>query len=123
MAVETVVRDISRHEGQSVNLRGWLYNASGKGKLLFIQLRDGTGIIQCVCNKLELGDTLFDELKHLGQESSLIVTGVVKADTRSKVGFEVHVNAATPAAAADCGRRCRGSTCPCCRPAALRPSG
>ncbi len=94
MAVETVVRDISRHEGQSVNLRGWLYNASGKGKLLFIQLRDGTGIIQCVCNKLELGDELFDTLKHLGQESSLILTGVVRADARSKVGFEVHVSGA-----------------------------
>lgn len=94
MAVETVIQDIARHEGQSVNLRGWLYNAAGKGKLLFLQLRDGTGIIQCVCNKAELGDELFEQLKRLGQEGSLLVTGVVRADTRSKLGFELHVSGA-----------------------------
>jgi len=92
--VETVIREIARHEGQSVTLRGWLYNSAGKGKLLFLQLRDGTGIVQCVCNKLELGDELFDALKHAGQESSLMVSGVVAADTRSKLGFELHVSSA-----------------------------
>lgn len=94
MPVETVIRDISRHEGQVVNLRGWLYNSAGKGKILFLQLRDGTGIIQCVCNKAELGEESFDALKHLGQESSLILTGVVRADSRSKLGFEMHVSGA-----------------------------
>ncbi|MFZ5476247.1 MAG: asparagine--tRNA ligase [Myxococcota bacterium] len=88
------VADIARHEGQTVTLRGWLYNSAGKGKILFLQVRDGTGIIQCVCNKAELGDELFEALKHLGQESSLIVEGVVRADTRSKLGFELHVGGA-----------------------------
>ncbi len=96
----TTIAALSAHEGQLVTLRGWLYNSAGKGKILFIQLRDGTGIVQCVCNKAELGDELFEALKHLGQESSLIVEGTVRADTRSKLGFELHVSSArivTPA--------------------------
>lgn len=89
------VSDIARHDGQAVTLRGWIYNAAGKGKLLFLQLRDGTGIIQCVCNRAELGDERFDQLKHLGQESSLTVEGVVRADPRSKLGYELQVTDAT----------------------------
>lgn len=88
------VADIARFDGQTVTLRGWLYNSAGKGKILFVQLRDGTGIVQCVCNKAELGDELFDQLKHLGQESSLIVHGTVRPDTRSKLGYELHVSGA-----------------------------
>jgi asparaginyl-tRNA synthetase len=71
-----------------------VYNASGKGKLLFLQIRDGSGIIQAVCNKVELGDELFESLKRLGQESSLEITGKVSADSRSKLGFELHVSGA-----------------------------
>lgn len=88
------IAEIGRFEGTSVTLRGWIYNSSGKGKILFVQLRDGSGIVQCVCMKQELGDALFDQLKHAGQESSLIVTGTVRADTRSKLGFELAVTAA-----------------------------
>lgn len=88
------VSEIAQHEGQTVTLRGWLYNSSGKGKILFIQLRDGSGIIQCVCSKADLGDALFDQLKYAGQESSLILSGTVRKDTRSKLGFELAVTAA-----------------------------
>ena len=90
----TTVAEIAAHEGQTVTLRGWVYNASGKGKLLFLQIRDGSGIIQAVCSKIELGDELFESLKRLGQESSLEITGKVSADTRSKLGFELHVSGA-----------------------------
>jgi asparaginyl-tRNA synthetase len=85
------VADIAKYDGQTVTLRGWLYNSAGKGKILFVQLRDGTGIIQCVANRAELGDERFDTLKRLGQESSLAITGVVRADPRSKLGFELQV--------------------------------
>jgi asparaginyl-tRNA synthetase len=90
----TTVAEIAAYEGQTVTLRGWVYNASGKGKLLFLQIRDGSGIIQAVCNKVELGDELFESLKRLGQESSLEITGKVSADARSKLGFELHVSGA-----------------------------
>ncbi len=88
------VKDIAAFEGQTVTLSGWIYNVAGKGKLLFLQLRDGTGIIQCVLNKGTLGDEAFDAVKALGQESSLSVDGVVVRDSRSKVGFELQVSAA-----------------------------
>lgn len=88
------VADIAKHADQPVRLRGWVHNSAGKGKILFLQVRDGTGVIQCVCSRAELGDATFDALKALGQESSLIVDGVVKPDARSKLGFEIHVSGA-----------------------------
>jgi len=90
-----IVSEISRFEGQTVTLRGWLYNSSSKGKIAFLQLRDGTGIIQCVANRMEIGEELFDQLKRLGQESSFVVTGVVRTDSRSKLGYELQLTNAT----------------------------
>ena len=95
------IADIRHHQGQPVTVRGWLYNSAGKGKILFLQVRDGAGIIQCVVNRAEVDDGLFEELKRLGQESSLEVDGVVQADTRSKLGFELHVTAARVVGAAE----------------------
>lgn len=89
------VADIARWKDQSVRIRGWLYNSAGKGKIAFLQIRDGTGIIQCVASRADLGDELFDALKRLGQESSLMVDGIVREDTRSKLGFELAVTGAT----------------------------
>jgi asparaginyl-tRNA synthetase len=80
--------------GQTVSLRGWIYASSSFGKMLFIQLRDGTGIIQCVCEKSVLGADLFKQLKSAGQETSLQLEGIVREDSRSKGGFEVVVGAA-----------------------------
>ncbi len=94
------VTTLHQHEGQTVTVRGWLYNSAGKGRILFVQLRDGTGIVQCVANRDEVGEGLFSELKHLGQESSLIVTGLVRADTRSKLGFELQMITAEVVSAA-----------------------
>ena len=91
---KTTISHLADHVGETVTLQGWLYNKSGKGKLLFLQLRDGTGICQCVTLKNAVGDELFDELGHLGQESSLALTGEVKADERAPGGYEMKVSAA-----------------------------
>ena len=85
------VRDIAQHEGQEVELRGWLYSKRSSGKLHFLQVRDGTGTIQCVLFKGEVSDHIFALGHTLTQESSVIVKGTVRADTRSAIGFELGV--------------------------------
>ncbi len=85
------IAEIAAHEGQEVTLKGWLYNSRSSGKIAFLQLRDGTGIIQCVLKKQAVDEDLFATARKLGQESSLEVTGLVRADTRSKLGFELSV--------------------------------
>jgi asparaginyl-tRNA synthetase len=88
------IKDLSQHVGQTVTLQGWLYNKTGKGKLAFLQMRDGTGICQCVVFKGNVGDEAFALADKLPQESSLTVTGNVKADARAPGvpgGFEVDV--------------------------------
>jgi len=87
----TTVGEIAAFEGQTVTLQGWLYNSRGSGKIAFLQLRDGSGIIQCVLKKQAVDEDLFARARKLGQESSLRVTGQVRADTRSKLGFELQV--------------------------------
>ena len=71
----TSIEHLGRHVGQTVTLRGWVHNRTSKGKLHFLMLRDGTGYVQCVMHKAEIGDALFDAIGGLGQESSLSITG------------------------------------------------
>jgi asparaginyl-tRNA synthetase len=85
------VADIARHEGKSVTLHGWLHNRSSKGKLHFLQVRDGTGTVQCVVFKGSVAAEVFQEADHLPQETSLRVTGTVKKDERAPIGFELDV--------------------------------
>jgi len=87
----TTIREVGRHEGQSVTLRGWLYNLRESGKLLFPQFRDGSGIIQGVVVKSQVSPELFETIKGLTQESSVIVTGKVRADKRAPGGYEMDV--------------------------------
>jgi asparaginyl-tRNA synthetase len=82
---------IGRHEGQSVTLHGWLYNLRESGKLLFPIFRDGTGLIQGVAHVKSVSPQVFDTLKNLTQESSVIVTGKVRADQRAPGGYELDV--------------------------------
>jgi len=91
MSTITTVERLGDHVGKSVTLRGWLYHKSSKGKLHFAQLRDGTGIAQCVLFKGNVPDALFDAVGKAGQESSLILTGDVKAEPRAPGGFEIGV--------------------------------
>lgn len=83
------ISDISRHEGQEVTIRGWLYNRRSGGKILFLLIRDGTGIIQGVMLKGEVDLELFKRCEHLPYESSLIVTGRVRVDHRAPGGYEL----------------------------------
>ena len=95
MAQEIRIEDIGDYVGQEVTLKGWLYNSTGKGRLHFLQVRDGTGIVQAVAFKPELGPELFETIKRLGQESSLIVTGTVRQDQRAPGvpgGYELGVS-------------------------------
>jgi asparaginyl-tRNA synthetase len=87
----TTIADIGKHEGQSVTIRGWLYNLRESGKLLFPQFRDGSGIIQGVVPKNAVPPEVFDAIKTLTQESSVIVEGKVRADKRAPGGYELDV--------------------------------
>ena len=88
---QTYINELKNHIGEVVTLKGWLYNARSSGKLVFLQLRDGTGIVQCVVFKGN-SEEVFERSKSLGQESSIIVKGSVKADERSPIGVEIDVN-------------------------------
>lgn len=85
------IATLGQHEGQSVTLRGWLYNLRESGKLLFPIFRDGTGTIQGVAHVKSVPPAVFEALKGLTQESSVIVTGRVRADKRAPGGFELDV--------------------------------
>jgi asparaginyl-tRNA synthetase len=89
MTAHSAIRDFKDHVGQEVEVRGWLYSRRSKGKLHFLLIRDGSGIVQGVMVKGEVPDATFDEAGHLGQESSIIVTGVVREDARAPGGFEL----------------------------------
>ena len=88
------IRDAAAHVGQSVEIAGWLYNLRRSGKICFPLLRDGAGIIQCVAVKSQLDEALFEALKDLTQESSLIVRGRIRAEQRAPGGFELDVEGA-----------------------------
>jgi asparaginyl-tRNA synthetase len=77
------IQDIAQHVGEQVTLQVWLYNRTDKGKLQFLQVRDGTGFAQCVVFKKEVSPEVFDAARSLTQESSFTVTGTVREDTRA----------------------------------------
>src|SRR6266542_5892804 len=87
----TFINQLSQHVGQEVTIKGWLYNLRSSGKILFPQLRDGTGVVQCVVLKNAVGPEVWEELKSLGQESALIVRGTVRVDERAPGGYEIDV--------------------------------
>jgi asparaginyl-tRNA synthetase len=88
------VDQIAAFVDQEVRLQGWVYNRTDKGKLVFLLVRDGSGFIQCVAFKGDLEENLFNQIMHLTQESSIIITGKVRADKRAPGipgGFELGV--------------------------------
>jgi asparaginyl-tRNA synthetase len=87
----TTIAEIGRHEGQTVTIRGWLYNLRESGKLLFPIFRDGSGQIQGVVPKSAVPPEVFDAIRGLTQESSVIVEGKVRADKRAPGGYELDV--------------------------------
>lgn len=94
MATPILISDMAKYEGQEVTLRGWVYNRTDKGRLQFIQLRDGTGIVQCVAFKKEMNEAEFEIAGKLTQESSVSITGNVRKDERAPGmpgGYEVGI--------------------------------
>jgi asparaginyl-tRNA synthetase len=89
--VLTTIAEIGQHVGHAVTLRGWLYNLRASGKLLFPIFRDGSGTIQGIVPKAAVPEAVFETLKGLTLESSLVVTGTVRADERAPSGFELDV--------------------------------
>ena len=89
MATRVWVENLHEHVGEQVTLRGWLYNKRSSGKIAFLQLRDGTGTVQCVGVKKELDEAVWERVDALTQESSLSITGMVRADDRAPGGHEI----------------------------------
>jgi len=88
------IADAGKHVGETVEIDGWLYNLRRSGKICFPQVRDGSGIMQCVAVKSALPEETFEALKDLTQESSLIVRGKVRAEPRAHGGYELDVESA-----------------------------
>jgi asparaginyl-tRNA synthetase len=88
------ISEAPRHENESVEIAGWLYNLRKSGKIVFPILRDGTGLMQAVAVKSQLPEDVFESLKNLTQESSLILRGKVRAEPRAAGGFEMDVESA-----------------------------
>lgn len=86
------IADIGRHDGQTVTLAGWVANKTEKGKLIFLRLRDGSGVIQCVVFKKNVSEEVFAAAQSLSLESSCRVTGAVRAEARAPGGYEIDVN-------------------------------
>jgi len=92
---EVRVEDLSKHVGEAVTLRGWLYNRRSSGKLHFLEVRDGTGIVQCVVFKGNVSPELFQQADHITQESSVEVAGTVKKHGKIEGLFEIDVTGLT----------------------------
>ncbi|MFQ5743277.1 MAG: asparagine--tRNA ligase [Acidobacteriota bacterium] len=89
MSEFVAIEKLSRRQGESVAVRGWLYNKRSSGKIGFLQVRDGTGVVQAVASKDAVAEKVWSLLDRLTQESSLIVQGTVRADERAPGGVEL----------------------------------
>ncbi|HHX25720.1 MAG TPA: asparagine--tRNA ligase [Firmicutes bacterium] len=90
------ISHIAEHVGEEVKLEGWVYNKRSSGSLVFLIVRDGTGFIQAVAVKGEIPDEDFQKCDELTQESSIVVSGKVKADKRAPGGYELAVTGVRP---------------------------
>jgi asparaginyl-tRNA synthetase len=88
---QTYIRDVSKKAGEEITIKGWLYNMRSSGKLMFPQVRDGSGIIQGVVFKKNVPEQVWNDFERLTQESSIIVLGTVRADERAPGGYELDV--------------------------------
>jgi asparaginyl-tRNA synthetase len=83
------IEDIGKHEGEEITVKGWLYNKRSSGKVRFVLIRDGTGIVQSVVAKGDNNDKTFDAADRITQESSIILRGTVRKDERAPGGYEI----------------------------------
>ena len=90
MSIPTIsIHRIGEHAGQDVQVQGWLHNRRSSGKIHFLVVRDGTGFLQVVMGKNDVGEDAFKAADHLAQETSIVVRGNVRADARAKGGYEL----------------------------------
>jgi len=89
------IRNLPQHIGESVTLRGWVMTTRFSGKIGFVVLRDGTGYVQAVVSKSEVGEAIWETVRQLTQETSVEVIGTVRADARSPSGVELSLTSAT----------------------------
>ena len=87
----TYIENLQSHLGESVTLRGWLYNKRSSGKIRFLVMRDGTGLVQGVLVKANLSEELFNRFDVLTQESSFAMTGTIRQESRAPGGYELDV--------------------------------
>jgi asparaginyl-tRNA synthetase len=95
MADKIRIEEIAAHDGEEVTVQGWLFGRTDKGRLQFLQVRDGTGIVQAVAFKKELAPEVFETVRELTQESAIVITGTVRADGRAPGipgGYEIGVS-------------------------------
>jgi asparaginyl-tRNA synthetase len=89
---ETIrISSAHEHVGEQVKIQGWLYNLRKSGKIVFPVIRDGSGMMQCVAVKSALPEEVFEALKGLTQESSVILSGTIRAEARAQGGYELDV--------------------------------
>ena len=86
------ISEIADHVGAEIKLQGWLHRRRSSGKIHFLTVRDGTGVVQAVMSKAEVGEIIFTDTDHLGQETSIKIEGVVRKDDRAPGGYEVDVS-------------------------------
>ncbi|HEX6645100.1 MAG TPA: asparagine--tRNA ligase [Gemmatimonadales bacterium] len=83
------ITDLGRHVGHDVTVHGWVFTTRSSGKIAFLVIRDGTGLLQCVFSKKEVPEAVWDRFQSLTQETSVAVTGAVRADARAPGGHEL----------------------------------
>jgi asparaginyl-tRNA synthetase len=93
MATHVYIDRIGEHAGETVTIKGWLANRRSSGKIHFLVVRDGTGLLQVVMGRNDVGDETFARADHLGQESAVVIQGQVRADARAKGGYELVASA------------------------------
>ncbi len=89
---QTYISHLRNHVGETVTLKGWLYNIRSSGKLMFPELRDGTGIVQGIVSKKDVSERVWKDFEKLTQESSVIVTGTVTKHPKQEHVYELHVS-------------------------------
>lgn len=98
---QTLIIDLDKHLNEEITLKGWVRTIRHSGKLLFIVLRDGSGEVQCVAFKPDLGEETFDMAKRLTLESSVVITGIAKPHQKLENQYEVAVKSISPIQVAD----------------------
>jgi asparaginyl-tRNA synthetase len=94
------IEDVGRHVGEDITIKGWVYNLRSSGKIKFLLVRDGTGVIQCVVARQD-SEQAFEEFDRLTQESSVIVEGVAREEKRAPGGYELSVSRIEPVSVAE----------------------